>query len=90
MYDLFTQTFIYFNFKPVGFEHPDSKNAVRGEVDLQAVELVAMDANTTRYIMYSKSDPKVFAIPQSLIQSKAKNSGSMPLYFKQNVDKLFK
>ena len=60
------------NFGPDFYTHPDHKGAVRGDLSLQGVILSRIDENTTRYTLYSKSDPKVMGVPQYIIKKKAK------------------
>lgn len=74
------------NFGPDFFSYPEQKGAVRGDLSLQGVILSRIDENTTRYTLYSKSDPKVIGVPQYIIKKKAKASGTMPLAFKDKVN----
>lgn len=78
------------NFGPDFYTHPDQKGAVRGDLSLQGVILSRIDENTTRYTLYSKSDPKVMGVPQYIIKKKAKASGTMPRAFKDKIDEFEK
>lgn len=80
------QTFVYMNFGPDFFEYPEQKGAVRAELCLQGIILTRLTDHSTRYTMYSKTDPKVKGVPQYFITQKAKESGRMPLAFKAKVD----
>ena len=78
------------NFTPDFFTIPEQRGAVRAELALQGVILTRIDDRSTRYTVYSKSDPKIKGVPQMIIRSKAKASGIMPLSFKQKLEEVEK
>ena len=73
------------NFTPEFYNHPEVKGAVRGDLSLQGVILTRISEKSTRYILFSKSDPKIKGVPQSLVQKSAKASALVPLQFKKEV-----
>ena len=77
------KTFCDISFTAEDYDHPKTK-AVRGFGQLQA-SLFTRKGDSVQYQLYSKVDPQISMVPQSLIQLGSRVSGMMPVYFRKQI-----